>query len=256
MRLIFCPKCNTKLKPKESAGAQRPEWIKCPICDEIFKNPAVDLDFLGISGDSKPKSQAFPANGAGSPVKKWAFNYGSPGENERREDIAAWAPNAAPKSSWLPLARWVGVTLLSAFLVLFLIQGFEMALPEQGAAPPAAPEAGQSPAYSREVLVRDLLSLRRSLRMMKKDKREVNYSGFESRIYNYFSQELGKNFCQDIHTLSLYSEDRIKGLTLEGHCLDPGLTAAQLKVEWRGDTAEVSVAGRDEVREISLRPET
>jgi hypothetical protein len=83
--------------------------------------------------------------------------------------------------------------------------------------------------------------------------RNVAFSGYESRVYQYFIKALNLDSCAEIVELSLYSEDTAEGFRAKGVCYDDREMAAEINVKWRGDLAVAWAKGEDKTIEINLK---
>jgi hypothetical protein len=150
--------------------------------------------------------------------------------------------------------RTLFLTFLAVALLYFLNLGFVSVVPEVG--PPTtalqtAPSADNS--YSASLLASDMRALKDNLRRSKWVSKEVDYRGYESRIYNYFIQLAGQGFCQKVSRLRLFSDNTSNGFKSVGVCLDKQQTPAELSVIWKGEKAEVHIAGQDELYQVDLQ---
>jgi hypothetical protein len=248
---FYCPKCKVKLRLKHDIKSNSSIWVKCPICSEIFHpQQQVDLAFFDASQSPKDSSRAnslTSSNPASQLIHKLANKISSYSRRSPNDEpmLAIELPAAPPQKNFAPILRTLFFVILISATVFFLGWGFVSAVPDNNLQSGFESSSQQvTPDYSASLLFSDLKALRENLRRSKLVDKMITYRGFESRFYKYFTQLMGKNNCQDISKLRLFSDNTSKGFTAIGVCHDNRLAPAKLVVVWDGEKANISIVGQ------------
>jgi hypothetical protein len=244
---LICPNCHSRLKPKADYQVNPEDWIRCPACSELFHPQVLDPDVLGFDGDDpKASNPRKPRLAHEDLVQSLATDisksYDRRSFGEGVDDLPL--PPATPAK--VDVARYfshaIGA-LAGVALVSFLAIGFIMASPAPSQTPP--PKAQRALDYAASLLAGDLRSLKNQMAKTKLFREKIEFRGPESRVYKYFSQSLGDEYCQDLSALNVRSDNTHKGFLATGVCLDEKSAAAQLSVAWTGDKAKVSLLDKN-----------
>ncbi|MDR1576631.1 MAG: hypothetical protein LBT86_00140 [Deltaproteobacteria bacterium] len=237
MFILICPNCQQKLKPQDGFQLKADDWIRCPFCQEVFHPQAIDaLNFL-----SEPENHPIraPDHPRRAMVKALTEDISQSIAHAPigAADLPAMASRPDRTQLWKALAGGLAVaTILFVMGLLFFL-----------AKPPTPPMVTPRPPlmtrdYATAFLPGDFKSLKAALRKTRLAYKKIEYRGYESRIYNYFAEKAGEDFCQDISSLTIYSDNTGKGFRAMGVCVDEKSPTPELEVDWRSvDQIMVSV---------------
>ncbi|MDR1036120.1 MAG: zinc-ribbon domain-containing protein [Deltaproteobacteria bacterium] len=248
--ILHCPGCMAKLRMPDSYLERGKEvWIKCPKCGERFRPQRPDLDGeLGLSPSAKG-----PEPGHRKQVEDILSRLDLDKMGGTRETDFGLVLDALPVVPEVPKKTWIFLGL-TALLVAGLLGALAWVFHSSGAPPPPQQpaEAPPPPDYGRDLLLPDIMALRRDLLRLRHVERHIDYRGRESRFYKYYTPLLAPDLCQDITALTLWSPRTSDGFMLEGECMNPLDTPATLEVQWDLHTAKIKVRGRDQTVELPL----
>ncbi|MDR1080440.1 MAG: zinc-ribbon domain-containing protein [Deltaproteobacteria bacterium] len=249
--ILHCPGCMAKLRMPDSYLVGGKEvWIKCPKCGERFRPQRPDLDGeLGLSSSAAKG----PEPGRRKQVEDILNRLDLDKMGGHRETDFGQVLDALPVVPEVPKKTWIFLGL-TALLVAGLLGALAWVFHSSGAPPPPEQpvEAPPPPDYGRDLLLPDMMALRRDLMRLRHVERHIDYRGRESRFYKYYTPLLAPDLCQDITALTLWSPRTSDGFFLEGECLNPLDTPAVLEVRWDPHAARIKVRGRDQTVELPL----
>ncbi|MDR1315211.1 MAG: zinc-ribbon domain-containing protein [Deltaproteobacteria bacterium] len=248
--ILHCPGCMAKLRmPDRYLDGGKEVWIKCPKCGERFRPQKPDLDGeLGISEHARG-----PVPERRKQVEDILSRLDLDKMGGRREADFEQMLDALPVVPEVPKKTWIFLGL-TALMVAGLLGALAWVFHSSGApSPPETPaEAPPPPDYGRDLLLPDLMAIRRDLLRLRHVERHIDYRGQESRFYKYYTPILAPDLCQDITALTLWSPRTSEGFSLEAECLNPLDTPAVIEVRWDLHSAKIKVKGRDQTVELPL----
>jgi hypothetical protein len=226
-------------------------WVKCPKCGERFRPQRPDLD--GELGMASAPQDRGPKPGHRKQVEDILSRLDLDKMGGRREADLGQVLDALPVVPEVPKRTWIFLGL-TAILVAGLLGALAWVFHSSGAPPPPPMpvETSPPPDYGRDLLLSDLMAIRRDLLRLRHIERHIDYRGSESRFYKYYTPILAPDLCQDITALTLWSPRTSDGFTLEAECLNPLDTPATIEVSWDLRSAKIKVRGRDQTVELPL----
>jgi hypothetical protein len=125
---------------------------------------------------------------------------------------------------------------------------------EAAGARPEPPSVAPSPVhgYGGADLRADLEALKLDLAGYAAINRHIDFSGRESRLFNYSLARLAPESCREINALRLWSTRTTDGFQAEGICLENGSPTPLLMVDWRTETTLISLPGSRDFFQVSL----
>jgi hypothetical protein len=250
--ILHCPGCMVKLRmPDSYLDGGKEVWIRCPKCGERFRPQRPDLgDELGLSA---PPTSRGPTPGRLKQVEDILNRLDLDKMSARNEGDIGQVVDALPVVPEIPRRTWIFLAL-TALLVAGLLAGLAWDF-HSSSAPPALPpavEAPPPPDYGRDLLLSDIMALRRDLLRLRHVDRLIDYQGRESRFYKYYIPLLAPDLCQEVQSLRLWSPRTSDGFTLEAQCTNPSDLPAVIEVSWDLHSAKISVKGREQTVELPL----
>jgi hypothetical protein len=230
-------------------------WAKCPGCQERFyiKPPGQPVDL------SAPP-QAFPPLPANSQANRDLAARIKRRQNrvESREEVVEYDPEAItvfPERAASPAFY----SALAGFLLLLPLAAVAVAFSRVDIPPPPAPKYGQPllaaiDPKTRNLVRNELIGLRREFMNRRPFSSGVNYSGPESRIFNYFMEILAPEACGGISYLKIESSAPRQGFTATGTCTDDENAFLKLDITWPNRHAVAQIQGYAGQEEIELFP--
>jgi hypothetical protein len=248
MVTLHCPNCQARLKtknPLQDPGVLG--WVKCPRCGEIFQAQKADTESLL----AVPEKKLSPGQWSGT---------GNPGRNQSCGSVKITVPEIGKSSlPCAPMERHKGARPIFKVLVLsFLgvILAGTLAWGFRASHGPGPKEiiytAVLSDDYNQSLLSADLLTLKRDLHDFSRADKQIDFSGHESRVYNYLASLLSEESCRDVSGLHIYSENTSLGFKAQGVCLEAGKKAAVINVAWLGTKARIEVDQENQFLELDL----
>ncbi|MDR1608156.1 MAG: hypothetical protein LBT38_07080 [Deltaproteobacteria bacterium] len=224
---LICPNCQKKLKTKEGSQPRADDWIRCPACQELFHPQLMDdLDFLAAPAPDSSLSPSFPSQ---SLVRTLSHGIS---KSLALIGLAADMPGTASRANFTALWKALIWGLATATVLFVFGLMFFLAEPEPIPETPPRPTI-QAPDYATTFLPGDLKSLRANLNLTRLAYKKIDYRGYESRIYNYFAEKAGDDYCQDIASLTINSDNTSQGFRVVGVCVDEKSPTPELLVDWR-----------------------
>jgi hypothetical protein len=249
--LLHCPGCRAKLRLSDEYQNKKEIWIKCPKCGERFRPQSQNLT-LELS--SVPKS-----SGAGpSPEgKKLVDDLLSRMDLEKisqaKKDSDEFTLDAIPVIPEPP-KRIKIYTAITTVLVIAMLAALGIIF-KYSVAPPYQTQAAETPPppdYGQDILLNDIVALRKDLLRLRHVDRTIEYRGRESRIYKYFVANLAPDLCQEITDIHIWSPSTYQGIKMRATCLKPTEDAATLEFNWNPQVTKISIAGRPLVVDLPL----
>jgi predicted Zn finger-like uncharacterized protein len=249
---LHCPNCLARLKIKNASAFQSASpWVKCPKCGEVFKGSQIDLWSLGHSHGlklNKPYGGYTRQRASGLDNGEKRSSYGDPGGGE-----SLYSVNLRRRG----IRSVIRLVFLGALAVLVMVSaGWAFKTSVKPEAPPAEELAPKRVDYASTLLVGDLKAIKEELKRMGRADEQVDFSGYQSRLYKHFAKLLAKDKCQEVVELRVYSEDTSEGFEMTGDCYDESADPAVIKFAWLGNTVVVEVEGEDEYAEVEMEKPT
>jgi hypothetical protein len=247
--ILYCPGCRAKLRLSDEYQNKKEIWIKCPKCGERFRPQSEDL--TAQLADA-PKSTS------PSPIGKKAvedlisrMDLDKMGQAmQDRDDFTLDAIPVIPE----PPTRAKLYTSITIFLVVAMLVALGVVF-WNAVAPPVQTQAAETPPppdYGKDMLLPDIMALRKDILRLRHVDRNINYTGPESRIYKYFVNNLAPDLCQEITGIHIWSPRTSEGFKMKGTCLDPNQDPAILEVNWNIQLAQITVSNRPLVVDLPL----
>jgi hypothetical protein len=229
-------------------------WIKCPKCGERFRPQRPDLETeLGLPPASKGKGP--------DPARRKQLNSILSridlDKIGRRETDQTQVLDALPVIPEVPRKTWIFLAL-----TIVLVAGLLAALGwvfHSSAAPLPPPQTTQAPPppdYGRDLLLPDILAIRKDIQRNWHIDRLINYRGRESRFYKYYASLLAPDACQEISSLRIKSLKTYDGFSMEAQCLNPRRNAVVIEVAWDFNKAKITIKGTKISANLPLTPQT
>lgn len=257
MKLV-CPKCLTNLKvPVEKVPADG-GWARCPKCGEKFyvQPPGKALDLLSEPPQAPPTRKR-PGRDESSQMllnqlraKKGEKVGGDPRLADFKEVTIFPEPATAPGAY-----QALGAALLALPIIVLAIIFFKSDVAGNPPVSYADFNSRLNDEFNPDLIRTDLLQIRQRTTDKKRLKKQVDFSGSESRVFKYFAADMVPGVCDSISWLDIESDMPPKGFAATAVCVGGILERLRMQVNWTDRTAIISFPGysrRDQ--EVDLFP--
>lgn len=244
---LTCPKCQAQSTVHDERIPANGAWARCPRCqDRFFIKPPARQPDLFRSTSNKPGPA--PARGRSPEAQKLIDRLRPKKESEAETsldgpaglDVITVFP--APIVPYAEFAMLLG--LLAVVAVLVIIRAFWVS-GEKAVITVSSPQAvGQVSAYDEEQMIKDLTAMRRNMFHKGSVFYTVDYTGLESRIFNYLMRTMAPGVCPGISRLEIRALRPRDGYTVIGTCLDARWGKQEIAVRWVDRSAAVSIPDR------------
>lgn len=253
---LTCPKCRAKSTVPDERVPAAGAWARCPGCGERFF-----VRHLGQAAGLDSRPQQAPAKstrGRSEEAQKMINRLRAKTEAEAFTSLDGPAYNPEiitvfPQPMSNDIGTFLAIGILAALVGFVLIGSFQKGSTVKVASPEPT-RIIDVPAYGEKELRTDFLLFRKLTTDRPHLRREVNYTGYESRVVKYFLRELAPDECQEITSLYIKADRVSNGFTATAVCLDPGRGIPDMHVRWEGRDAVIMFEGRDERRKFTLFP--
>ncbi|MDR2404956.1 MAG: hypothetical protein LBE27_01120 [Deltaproteobacteria bacterium] len=247
--ILHCPGCRAKLRLADEYKNNKEIWIKCPKCGERFRPQSSDL----VAQLTREPKVEGPSPESRRKVEDLLNRMDLDKMSQAKQDRDEFSLDAIPVIPEPPQRAKIFL-VITALLVVAMLLALGIIF-KYSVAPPVQTQAAETPPppdYGKDILLYDLMSLRKDILKLRHVDRTINYRGRESRIYKYFVSNLAPDLCQDITNIHIWSPQTSQGFKMSASCLSPTLEAATLEVDWNINAAKISIPGRPLVVDLPL----
>jgi len=262
---LVCPHCHAKLTVPDQTIPDKGAWGRCPKCHDRFFIPASNQK-PDLAGSYQPVRQAKQYGAADKQSlerqrlleRLKTLN----GENDAEElpDFDPSLITVYPELQQAPRLRMFFCVLFLIIPVIFTIVFFSISskIPLEDPRSPTDSSSLYIPDIDPKAVIRgDLLSLRQKMMRRGRFSSGVNYTGPESRVFNYYMEQLVPGLCtQGISYIEIKSLSASTGFSATATCLEHFDKKIEMKVHWPGRKATISFPGlTHNEAEVELFPE-
>ena len=263
MKLV-CPKCNLRLSLPDDKIPAGGAWAVCPRCRErFFVNPgALPLENLTrpVSAPSAPNPSGGASRGRDQASRRLLESMKN--KQGLKDELPPFDPGLItvyPRPALsASIYRGLGFLLLglpvAGIIALFLSASRQPPADGPPAPQPVTALSRVNTQGNEESIRKDLITVRRDLANKRRQVVNINYSGPESRVFNYFMGRLVPEICSGIYQLELTPLDSLAGFTAKGLCLEPEGRELKMRVDWAGRYGIITFPDYREIEEVELYP--
>ena len=241
-----CPKCQARLNLPVERVPVSGAWAKCPRCAERFFIPALDKT-LNLTATPQARASSFSAGVKSSERQELLSRLKKKNGTAIGEEppIDLNEITVYPEYSESPMLRKVVTGVLLVIPLVFVIVAFLSATPVTS--PDQVSSIAQEkisvfkPQESIAYIKKEIMSMRRRLMFRGEFKFDIDSSGVETRVFNYFMNKIIPDICKNISHLEMSSMDSQYGFKAVGSCIDKGSPAkVEMEVQWSGNIAIIT----------------
>jgi len=255
MKLV-CPKCHSKSTVPDERVPAAGAWARCPKCSErFFIRPVGQSSGLDMQPQKAPvKSVRGRSEEAQRMINRLRSKTEAEGLTtldgpEYNPETITVFPQPAPNPAFTVIATGVMIVLAGFVLIGSFSKGSTVKVNA-----PQTPAIMSHYTYGEKDLRADFQLLRKRATQQPHLRYQVTYTGYESRVFKHFLNEIAPDDCQDITSLYIKADRAANSLTATATCQDNSRIIPDMQIRWEGRDALISITGREALLRFNLFP--